>query len=148
MNELIDDIYKVISERRSVLLVGKTDSGKTWYIKNTLIPFLQDKKNKVGYFGNPDLIQVLDTEMDIFIIDEVETLLDRNFLELRSKSSESYYSVDYLKKVSLWIKKLKGINNPCIYILTRNSREEIDNIINTVKVMDWGTEVQCFAFLR
>jgi len=68
MTELTNNIYREISAGKSVLLVGPTNSGKTWYIKNTLIPFLNEKKIKVNYFENLEVFQKPNNG-GIFIID-------------------------------------------------------------------------------
>jgi len=128
------------------LLVGPTDSGKTRYIKNTLIPFLREKKMRVIYFSDPDFIQELDNGADVFVVDEVETLLDQDFLVTCSKDSEPYYSDEYLAKVKVWHDKLGELSAPSIFILTRNKQEEINNIVDKLKVMDWGAKVKCLVF--
>ncbi len=145
MTELTNNIYHEISAGRSVLLVGPTNSGKTWYIKNTLIPFFNEKKIKINYFENLDVFQKPNNNSGIFIIDEIETLIDRDFLETHSTKPKSYYSKEYLKKVKEWHNKLKDLNTPSIFILTRNNQEKIDNVIDNLKVTDWGTKVKCFV---
>lgn len=148
MDNLTNKIYQIVSKGKNVLLVGPTDSGKTWYIKNTLIPFLQTKKIKAIYFSDPCVISELNNKTDIFIIDEIETLFDQDFLTGRSIDPEPYYSETYLTKVKLWHDKLKKLTAPSIYILTRNNQEEIDNIANNFKVTDWGAKVKCLIFDR
>ena len=146
MDNLTDNIYQIVSAGENVLLIGMTDSGKTWYIKNTLMPFLQTNKIKVVYFSDPGFISESNNQADVFIIDEVETLFDQDFLTARSTSSEPYYSEMYLAKVKVWHNKLKRLTAPSIFILTRNNQEEINNIVNKLKVIDWGAKVKCLVF--
>lgn len=148
MNNLTENIYQEIATGRNVLLVGPTDNGKTWYVKNTLIPFLLKKKTKVIYFSNPDFIQVSNNRADFFVVDEVETLFDQDFLEAHSTNPGPYYSEEYISKVKIWHNKLKNLIRPSVLVLTRNKQEEIDNIVDNLTVTDWGTKVRCFAFYK
>ncbi|HDH31204.1 MAG TPA: hypothetical protein ENH26_00290 [Candidatus Wolfebacteria bacterium] len=148
MSKLNNFIYKEILKNSNILIVGSTDSGKTWYVKNILIPFLQDKKKKVVYFHNPDNLLGLIKNVDFFIVDEIETLIDKDFLEAHSTEIKPYYSKKYLKKVKGWHNKLKKITIPSIFILTRNNQKEIDNVVNNIKVIDWGVKVKCLAFKK
>ncbi|OJI08518.1 MAG: hypothetical protein COX02_00845 [Candidatus Vogelbacteria bacterium CG22_combo_CG10-13_8_21_14_all_37_9] len=146
MSDLSNNIYQEILAEKNVLLVGPTDSGKTWYVKNILIPFLQEKKIKVIYCSDPDFIPKQINEIDVLIVDEIETLLDQDFLEADSSNSKPYYSKEYLNKVRSWHDKLKEIMIPSVFILTRNSHGEIKNIIDNHSEMDWGVKVECFIF--
>ena len=146
MDNLTKNIYQEISGGGNVLLVGPTDSGKTWYVKNTLIPFLQEKEIKVIYLPDINYFQETSDKPDIFVIDEIETLFDKNFLETHSNSLEPYYSEEYLAKVKTWHDKLKKLSAPSIFILTRNNQGEIENIVTNFKVTDWGAKVKCLAF--
>lgn len=146
MDNLTDNIYQEILAGKNVLLIGPTDSGKTWYVKNTLIPFLQDKDLRVAYCPDPDSIPEQINDIDALIVDEIETLLDQNFLEAHSASTEPYYSEEYLAKVKSWHEKLRKLKIPSIFVLTRNNPEEIKNIANNCSEMDWGTRVKCLVF--
>lgn len=148
MDNLTTNIYREISARKNVLLVGPTDSGKTWYIKNILVPFLHEKKIKVIYFPNLDFFQGPADSTDVFIVDEVETLIDQDFLETHSNNPEQYYPKNYLAKVKVWHDRLRKLTAPSIFILTRNNQGEIDNIVNKLMVTDWGAKVKCFAFKK
>jgi len=148
MDKMTDDIYRAISGGSNVLLVGPTDSGKTTYVKNDLIPFLQKNHFNPAYFANIDDFNESKNTADIFIIDEIETLIDQDYLENHSNSPKPYYSEKYLEKVKNWHDKLKKITVPSIFILTRNSEDQIENIINNLRVTDWGAKVECFAFKK
>ena len=43
MKNLIRKIYKELLLRNSVFLIGREDSGKTYYALNELVPFLNNK---------------------------------------------------------------------------------------------------------
>jgi len=145
MNDLTNNIYQELSGGGNVLLVGPTDSGKTWYINNILIPFLREKKMRVVYFSNPDNISE-NNKADIIIVDEVEVLIDQDKLEASSSGHEPYYSEVYLNKVKAWHNKLQKLTVPSIFVLTRNNKKEISNIVDNVVTTDWGAKVKCLAF--
>ena len=43
--------------------------------------------------------------------------------------------------------KLKRIKIPCVYIVTRNEKDTIENFLATIKTADWDKrEVVCLAF--
>lgn len=148
MSNLTRDIYKEISGKKNILLVGPTDSGKTWYVKNTLIPFLQEKNLKTLYCSDVDFIPEQINDFDVLIVDEIETLLDKSFLEAGSNDSEPYYSKEYLDKVENWHVKLEKIDIPGVFILTRNKPEEIKNIVDNYVELDWGAKIKSFVFER
>jgi len=145
MNDLTNNIYQAVSGGDNLLLVGPTDSGKTWYINNILIPFFREKKMRVVYFSNPDNISK-NNKADIIIVDEVEVLIDQDKLEASSSGHEPYYSEVYLNKVKAWHNKLQKLTAPSIFVLTRNNKKEISNIVDNVVTTDWGAKVKCLAF--
>lgn len=145
MNDLTNNIYQELSGGGNVLLVGPTDSGKTWYIDNILIPFLREKGMRVVYFSDPDNISE-NNKADIIIVDEVEVLIDQDKLEASSSGHEPYYSEIYLNKVKAWHNKLQKLTVPSVFILTRNNKKEISNIVDNVVTTDWGAKVKCLAF--
>lgn len=129
-----------------MLLIGREDSGKTYYALNEIIPFLKNKKLNTVYFPNCDDLLNVPDDIDMVIVDEVETLIDKGFLERQHSHNKSYYSVEYLEKVKSWHNKLKLIQKPTVFILTRSGKEEIEYLINNVKTIDWGTPVKCLFF--
>ena len=135
MNNL-NTILKTILSKKSIFLIGKTNSGKTHFVKNKLIPFLKENKLKVKYFKDCDNI-ILTKNIDTFIVDEVELLFDKDFLEKKYSKEKPYYSKKYLEKVKNWFVILKKIKKPSIYIITRNEDDEISNLINNMKLCEW-----------
>lgn len=146
MKKLTEKIYKELLLRNSVLLIGREDSGKTYYALNELIPFLNNKKLNTAYFPNCDGLLNFSDNTDIVIADEVETLVDKGFLEQQHPKDKPYYSSEYLERVKSWHNKLKIIQKPSVFILTRSGKEEIKYLVDNVKITDWGTPVECFIF--
>ena len=134
-------------KKKSVILVGASDSGKSYYAQNNLLPFLL-KSGLTGQYLECDKINLHNMPKgDFVIIDEVESLQDKAYLEARHPEENPYYSQEYLNKIEKWSERLKEVNIPCIYIITRNEELEIDNFINTVSKADWDSrEVRCFKF--
>ena len=146
MKKLTEKIYKELLLRNSVLLIGRADSGKTYYALNKLIPFLNNKKLNTAYFNNCDGLLRVPDNTDIVIVDEVEILIDKDFLECQHPEDKPYYSAEYLEKVKSWHNKLKIIQKPTVFILTRSGKEEIEYLVDNVKITDWGTPVKCLVF--
>ena len=146
MKKLTEKIYKELLSHNNVLIIGQTDSGKTHYVLNELIPFLRMKKLNIIYFSGCNDSLNIPNNTDVAIIDEVETLMDKDFLEQQYPDNKPYYSAEYLEKVKSWHNKLKNIKIPSVFILTRNGKKEIKYLVENVKIMDWGTVVKCFDF--
>ena len=146
MKKLTEKIYKELLFRNNVLLIGLVDSGKTYYALNELAPFLKNKKLNTVYFPNCNDFLNIPNNVDAVIMDEVETLIDKDFLERQYPNDKPYYSAEYLKKVKNWHDKLKLIQAPSVFILTRNKKEEIEYLVHNVKMTDWGAAVKCLVF--
>ena len=141
-------IYNLINQKKSLFLVGETNSGKTYFVINELIPFLKEKNIKVTYFSDCDSIIIVPKE-GIAIIDEVETFQDKNYLEKTNVKENLYYTDSYIKKVKDWFKKLKKVKIPTIYITTRNGKKEIRYFVDNVKTTDWDErKVNVIIFSR
>ena len=146
MKNLTEKIYKELLLRNSVFLIGREDSGKTYYALNELVPFLNNKKLNTAYFPNCDGLLSVPDNIDAVIIDETETLIDKDFLERHYPKNKPYYSSEYLEKVKSWHNKLKLVQKPAVFILTRNKKEEVEYLIDNIKTTDWGVSVKCLVF--
>ena len=145
---LCESIHKDILSGTNIVLIGGTDEGKTWFVHNELIPCLEEKGLRVKYFKDCNAEFDLSDNPELVIIDEVETLTDREFLEKRHPEEKTYYKKKYLQEVKGWHEKLKNINLPAIYIVTRSEKEEIDFLSKNLRVTDWGKPVKCIVFKR
>lgn len=145
MNE---EIYDQLITGVHVLLVGSTDSGKTYYIQNTLIPFLEKNGKIVGYFKDGNEID-FSQEKDFYIFDEAEILLDKNLLEQLHSKEKPYYSDEYLKKVSEWQVKYSQSTKPSLFILTRNDSQAVAFIKDNYTRLEWNKKpVKVFIYSR
>jgi hypothetical protein len=141
---LTTQISDLLKQEKSVVLVGPIDSGKSYWVEHELIQELE-KNKKVEYFK--EARDIKETEADIFIFDEVETLFDRKFLEDRHPEENPYYLPSYLEKVKSWHENYKKLDKPSLYIITRNSEEEIDYLVQNFTRTDWdGREISVFGF--
>jgi hypothetical protein len=129
-------IYRTVKGKESIFLVGKSNSGKTFFIKNELIPFLESKGLKVCYFSNCDKI-IITTNKEVAIVDEVETFQDKDFLEGNNRNKKAYFNKQYIQKVNRWFEKLNNLKITSIYILTRNNENELRQLERTIKTADW-----------
>ena len=133
---LNDEVFHLLTSGKSVFLVGKSDSGKTYFAKNELIPFLKNRGLDVHYFKDCDDLTA--PMAGIAVVDEVESFQDREFLENAHPNEKPYYEDAYIQKVNGWLRKLSSISNPAVYILSRNSDAEIQNFIKTIRKTDWN----------
>ncbi|MCR4274524.1 MAG: hypothetical protein NUW02_00525 [Candidatus Campbellbacteria bacterium] len=140
-------IYNLLKKKKSVFLVGTSDSGKTYFVLKELIPFLKRKKMAVSYFPDCDRIRT-SPKGRVVIVDEVETFQDKEFLEKRS-TEKPHYSKKYLQKVARWFRVLKKIQTPAIFIVTRSMRDEVLHLQKILKTTDWDNrKVQTVVFSR
>lgn len=146
MKKITEKIYKELLLCNSVLLIGLADRGKTYYALNELLPFLNKKGLDAAYFQNCNDFSKVPENTDVVIVDEVETFLDKDFLEQQYPDEKPYYSAEYLEKVKIWHNRLKIIKIPSVFILTRNKEEEIKYLVNNIKTTDWGVNVKCLIF--
>lgn len=132
MNNLAEKIRSEL-RFRSVILVGPTDSGKTYWIQNTLIPYLESQGKKVEYLRDGD--EGAASTSDIVICDEVEVLFDEKYLQ--GGSSEPYYSDNYLNKVHRWFSNYSLLPRQTVFVVTRNKPDQIKNLIDNMRQADW-----------
>lgn len=147
--DIKNKIYNALVSEQSVFLVGTTDSGKSWFIKNELLPFLHGRGLSVSYFSDCTNLSNVGGSKNGTIIEEVEVLQDRGFLEKNHPAEQPYYTNKYLEKVANWFQELAKIKTPCVYVITRNGQRDINNFMKTVKETDWdGRRVICIEFQR
>lgn len=147
--DLQNKILELLKDKKSVFLVGPTDSGKSWFVEKNLLPFLYNNGLSGTYVSNCDKIANLQPEGDFIIIDEVETLQDRQFLENLHPEKRPYYSHEYTAKVQKWNNQLGKINTPSVYIIARNEKLEINNFIENISRTDWNSQVvECLEFKK
>ncbi len=141
-------LIKNISDRLNIgsaILIGPTDVGKTFWVKKYLIEHLRLSDKSVDYFEESD--HVTKSKAKVVIIDEVETLFDHK--ELQGSSPKPYYSKKYLKKIKEWFIKYRQLKQPCLYIITRNNKKEIDHIYKNMHHTDWdGRQIKVYKFLK
>jgi hypothetical protein len=117
-------------------------------VTNELLPTIEKRNLQAQYIKECDDSFQGINNADIAIIDEVETLIDKDFLEQRHPKERPYYDDKYVGQVNNWFKKLKGINIPAIFIITRNDKEEISYLVKHLNVTDWGQKVTTLPFSR
>jgi len=141
---MLQKILNLILGGKNVLLVGTSDSGKTFFGKNELTPFFRKQGIKVAYFKNMNK-KIIYKKDEILVLDEFEILEDQTFLEKLHPEEKPYYSEKYLQDVHKWLKKAESIKNPCIYILTRNGIQEIE-YIKKIKSFSFKENVKIIEF--
>lgn len=141
MSELSSVIFKILKQGKDIILVGPGDSGKTWFVENTFIPYLKSRDKNIRYFKDPDGVSSREcNHQDFVVVDEVESLQDRKFLEAQSPHEKPYYSEAYEAKVNCWFEKLKVISCPGIYVISRN-KKAIPHFMKTVHSLDWKRDL-------
>jgi thymidylate synthase len=135
MNDLLTKIANSLEQQKSVVLVGQTNSGKTYWIKNTLMPHLESIGKSVEYLK--DGHEFLKGSPNIAVCDEVETLFDKKYLE---NGDENYYTEKYLDTVSnKWFKNYSSLPASTIFVITRNEMDQINNLLQNFKKADWDS---------
>ena len=76
-------------------------------------------------------------DADFVIVDEVEVMQDMHFLEALHPKGRPYYSLQYTNKVEQWFRALNCIQQPGVFIVTREKRA-IPNFIKNVQTLDWN----------
>ena len=146
---LKEQIYNLLISGQSVFLIGPSNCGKSRFAKEELLLYLSGRGLRVQYFSDCyglDQSKTID-DCHAAIVDEVEILQDKEYWESKHGNTGSYYSNEYLVTVNAWFDKLKRIKIPCVYIVTRNEKDTIENFLATIKTADWDKrEVVCLAF--
>lgn len=131
-----DYIIKALLDSKNIILVWKTNSWKTYFIENSLISLLKEKNINFSYFKDCNDLNINNSE--IYLIDEVELLFDREYLELNHPEENPYYSENYLEKVKKWHDKLSKIEKPILCVVTRNDKKEVNNLIKNYNFLEWN----------
>ncbi|MBU0976555.1 hypothetical protein KJ918_07180 [Patescibacteria group bacterium] len=141
---MLQTISNLLSANKNILLIGRTDSGKTYFINNDLIPFLEKEGKTITYVSsmNEEINPAVDS---VVILDEFEILEDKEFLEKEHPEERPYYSDEYMENINGWLAKAKKIKNPCIYIVTRNEQKEID-FVKQITSFSFKDDVEVVEF--
>lgn len=142
---LLNKIAIGLIRRENMVLIGTSDSGKTKFVKEELIPELEKKGKKVAYFK--DGANIKEQEADVYIFDEVETFSDREYLEEKYPEEKPYYTDEYEKKVKDWFWEYKKYDAACLYVITRKTKEDVEYLSDHFKWADWDDRrLETFIF--
>lgn len=150
MENLSVRIVEILSAGGSVFIVGKRQSGKTYFTKHELLPECEKRNIATVYFEDCNHLASQDIPAGAIVaIDEIETFVDREMLERLHPEERPYYLPSYIARVAHWHQKLLEINNPCVYILTRNDDAVIRYLTEHGITADWnGKNYPCLEFTR
>ncbi|MCX6808992.1 MAG: hypothetical protein NTW50_05015 [Candidatus Berkelbacteria bacterium] len=79
--ETQNTILNLLKEKKSIFLIGSTNADKSWFAEKNLLLFLQGNGLTGSYITCAELTSDFQPVDDFIIIDEVESLQDRKFLE-------------------------------------------------------------------
>ena len=133
MDNLLFKITENLLKQKYVVLVGSSDSGKTFWVKNTIIPYLEASGKKVEYLK--DGSELPKESPDVVICDEVETLFDQEYL--KGDNTEEYYTDEYLDKVNGWYKNYAELPMSTLFVVTRNKPNQVENLLQNFHKADW-----------
>ncbi|MEI6296416.1 MAG: hypothetical protein WCO84_02085 [bacterium] len=138
-----DEIINEILRGNSVAIVGVSESGKTYWAQNSLLPRLKKLGKSVAYSDSG----FNDVEIsDVAVFDEVETLFDIKHLEIKYPEENPFYSEIYLKKVSDWYRMYTRHKEPTVYIISRRE-EDIQYLVDNFNKTDWDNRnLKVFRF--
>lgn len=138
MKKLENIIVKKLLNNKNIILVWETNKWKSYFIENKVLPILKEKNINFSYFE--DCERLVNNSSNIYLIDEVEVLFDKDFLEKNHPEENPYYTNKYIKKVRNWHTKLAQINSTMICIVTRNKQNERTYLVNNYKFLEWNKE--------
>jgi len=138
-SEVESKIIKILKQDKSVVLIGPSDSGKTFFVKNKLIPKLEMEGYRVVYFEDGNCIE--EKDCDFVFFDEAETLIDQKIIE--NKESQ-LYSEKYLQKVQNWTNKYSVFTQPAVFIISRD-KEDIEFLLDNLKEVG-GKKCDCLEW--
>jgi len=144
-----EKITENLKSGRSVIIVGQTDEGKSWFVDHKLLPALRNLGWRVCYYPEGNIVPGISEECDIAIFDEVESFLDQEFLENLYPEERPYYPDYYIERVKGWFGKMKNYLCPCIYIVTRNGEDEIGYFAKNIQAIDFDDRpIEVLVFRR
>lgn len=135
--KLAENISLLLQQNKNVVLVGPSDSGKTWFVQHTLIPYLKKQGSNIIYYKNCDVLVDNNKTADFVIVDEVELLQDYDFLQKLHPKDTPYYASEYLVKVNKWQEKLTTLTIPGLFIVSRE-RGVIPYVLEHVHTLEWN----------
>lgn len=119
---------------KSVAVVGPSNVWKSHWVKNVLIPKLEEAGKFVQY--SKDGFTSIAVS-DIAILDEAEALFDAVRLQEKYPDDCPYYSEKYLQQIADWY---------ALYVI---SRKEVDvqYMVDNFRTSDWdGRKLKVFRF--
>ncbi len=119
-------IVELVKKGEDVVIIGPSDSGKTYFVINKLIPGLEGENLRVAYFEDGDHIDDK-AVCDVVIFDEAETLSDQESIENQDGTP---YPREYLDKVANWGVQYKVFNQPAIFIVSRKVEDAQVLVLN------------------
>lgn len=130
-DKLSEQIETDVANGFSVALIGPSDSGKTWFVKNILVPKLESKQIRCHYISDSIHNFSLPGPVDLLIADEFETLSDRKLLEKLNIKDKPYYPPEYVNRVEECHRRFRQLDPdlPILFIITRNNSEGINSPI-------------------
>ncbi|KKR13409.1 MAG: hypothetical protein UT43_C0044G0005 [Parcubacteria group bacterium GW2011_GWC1_39_29] len=143
--DILQKLTQGLLQGENLVLVGISDSGKTRFVKEELIPELEKNEKKVVYFK--DGPSITNQEADIYIFDETESFCDREYLEEKYSEEKPYYTDEYERKVKDWFWSYKKHDKSCLYIITRKNEDDIEYLRGHLRWADWDDrKLETFAF--
>jgi len=137
-------IIKEIKRGASIVIVGPSNSGKTFWIKNYLLPEILKFGKKINYFEDGFSKNL--PSLDISIFDEVETFFDATMLQNKNPEEKPYYTEKYIVNVKLWYELYKEHPEQSIYIISRQ-KSDIPFLIKNFNKTDWyNRDIKVFEF--
>ena len=133
MDNLTIKIKNLLARNKSVVLVGPSDSGKTYWLKNVFIPQIKSVGMRAKYLENSGA--PYKKSSGIVICDEVETLFDERYLQRGHK--KPYYEAKYLEKVGKWFKRYSTLPPSTLFVITRNTKDQVKNLMSNFHRADW-----------
>lgn len=140
-------IARLLARGRSVLLVGATDAGKSYFATKVLLPMLQAQSVRAAYVTGPNRLHFV-RNADIVLIDEVELAADAPIQErLYPEDAPAQWSRNYRRRVQGWMRAMARVRVPCVYIVTRNTPAERQWIATHIRRAEWdGRTVSVVRF--